>query len=92
MNQISTTTHRTRLQAISAATLVALVALTGAMWMTVTAPAPEVIRLERVVIEGARTPDLAEVQQLPRVVVTGKRNAGVDGTQVAAACTAQTLC
>lgn len=78
MNRISTTTARTtRLQAVSAAALVALTALTGAAWMTITVPAeaPEVVKLERVVIEGARAPEVAAVQQLPRVVVEGRRTA-----------------
>ncbi|NCT84520.1 MAG: hypothetical protein GXC94_15325 [Comamonadaceae bacterium] len=92
MNRISTTTARTtRLQAVSAAALVALTALTGAAWMTITVPAeaPEVVKLERVVIEGVRTPDPA-VAQLPRVVIEGRRNAG--GTQVASACTTPGVC
>ena len=56
MNRISTTSNRTRLQAFSAAILVALVALTGATWMTLTVPAETspVIQLDRVVIEGRR--------------------------------------
>lgn len=56
MNRISTTAYRHRLQVFSAAVLVALVALTGATWMTLTAPADAhaVIQLERVVIEGRR--------------------------------------
>jgi len=87
MNRISTTTaHTSRLQAASAAALVVLVALTGATWMTITAPAEPTVVLERVVIEGSRTADTtAEVKQLPRVVIVGKRDAAVDGTQVAAA-------
>lgn len=91
MNRISTTTAaRTRLQAVSAAVLVALIALTGATWMTITMPAeaPEVVKLERVVIEGTRTPDTA-IAQLPRVVVEGRR--APDSTQVASADTAATV-
>ena len=89
MNRISTTTQRSRAQAFGAAALVALTALTGATWMTISAPdnGPAVIQLERVVIEGSRTSAVAEVQQLPRVVVTGRRDAAADGTQVAAATT-----
>lgn len=88
MKRISTTSQRTaRLQAAAAAALVALIALTGATWMTIAAPAEPTVVLERVVIEGAR----AEVHQLPRVVVTGKR-ATADGTQVAAACVAPAVC
>ncbi len=84
MNRISTTTARTRLQAVSAAVLVALIALTGATWMTITVPAeaPEVIKLERVVIEGTRAADTA-IAQLPRVVIEGRRT--VDNTQMASA-------
>jgi hypothetical protein len=84
MNRISTTTARTRLQAVSAAVLVALVALTGATWMTLTVPAeaPEIVKLDRVVISGVSTPDTT-VAQLPRVVVEGRRT--VDATQVASA-------
>jgi hypothetical protein len=93
MNRISTTTSRTRLQAVSAAALVALTALTGAAWMTISAPdnGPAVIQLERVVIEGTRT-NTAEVQQLPRVVVVGRRDAAADGAQVASACVAPAVC
>jgi len=83
MNRISTTTVRTtRLQAVSAAALVALIALTGAAWMSITLPdeAPEVVKLDRVVISGVATPD---VQKLPRVIVEGRRSA--DGTQLASA-------
>jgi hypothetical protein len=85
MNRISTTTAaRTRLQAVSAAILVALVALTGATWMTLTVPAeaPEVVKLDRVVISGASTPE-PTIAQLPRVVIEGRRTP--DGTQVASA-------
>ena len=97
MNRISTTTHRTtRLQAASAAILVALSALTGAAWMTITAPAdgPAVIKLERVVIEGRRAEPqtAAMVEQLPRVVVTGRRDTAADGTQVASACVLPAAC
>jgi len=82
MNRISTTSHRVaRLQAVSAFVLVAMTALTGAAWMSIATPehGPAVVKLERVVIEGTRT---AEVQQLPRVVVTGRR-ATTDGMQLA---------
>jgi len=85
MNRISTTTAaRTRLQAVSAAILVALVALTGATWMTLTVPAeaPEVVKLDRVVISGVSTPE-PTIAQLPRVVIEGRRTP--DGTQVASA-------
>lgn len=85
MNRISTTTAaRTRLQAVSAAILIALVALTGATWMTLTVPAeaPEVVQLDRVVISGVSTPE-PTVAQLPRVVIEGRRTP--DGTQVASA-------
>ena len=87
MNRISTTTAaRTRLQAVSAAILVAMVALTGATWMTLTVPAetPDVIKLDRVVISGVSTPEtVATIEQLPRVVIEGRRT--VDSTQVASA-------
>lgn len=89
MNRISTTTVRNRLQAVSAAALVALTALTGAAWMSITAPedGPAVIRLERVVIEGTRSDAVAAapVQQLPRVVVEGRRDPAADGVQLASA-------
>jgi len=93
MNRISTTSNRTRLQAVSAAILVALVALTGATWMTLTVPAetPEVVRLDRVVISGVRTPE-ATVAQLPRVVIEGRRNTAGETTQVASACVAPAVC
>ncbi|RZL38951.1 MAG: hypothetical protein EOP35_04735 [Rubrivivax sp.] len=96
MNRITTTSHRSfRLQAASAAALVSLIALTGAMWMTITAPAdvPAVIQLERVVIEGTHSSEnVAEVKQLPRVVITGHRDVAANGTQVAAACVAPAVC
>ncbi len=94
MNRISTTTARTtRLQAVSAAALVALIALTGAAWMTITVPAAEseVVQLERVVISGVSTPE-PTVAQLPRVVIEGRRNQGADSTQVASACVAPAVC
>ncbi len=96
MNRISTTTARTtRLQAVSAAILVAMIALTGAAWMTITVPAAEseVVQLERVVISGVHTPDaVASIEQLPRVVIEGRRNQGAAGTQVASACVAPAIC
>jgi acyl-CoA hydrolase len=92
MNRISTTAYRNRLQAFSAAILVGMIALTGAMWMTLTVPAePQVVQLDRVVISGVRTPDPV-VAQLPRVVIEGKRNAMADGAQMASACTAPAVC
>jgi hypothetical protein len=94
MNRISTTTARTaRLQAVSAAVLVSMIALTGAAWMTITVPAeaPEVVKLERVVVSGVRTPD-PTIAQLPRVVVEGRRNQAGDSTQVASACVAPQVC
>jgi hypothetical protein len=94
MNRISTTTARSRLQAVSAAALVALTALTGAAWMSIATPddGPAVIQLERVVIEGTRTDTMAEVQQLPRVVIVGRRDTAADGAQVASACVAPAVC
>lgn len=94
MNRIRTTAHHNRLQAASAAALVAMMALAGASWMTLTVPAEPaaaVVRLERVVITGVRTPDPV-VAQLPRVVIEGKRQALADGAQVASACTAPAVC
>jgi len=93
MNRISTTSNRTRLQAFSAAILVALVALTGATWMTLTVPAETspVIQLDRVVISGVRTPE-PTVAQLPRVVIEGRRNTAGETTQVASACVAPAIC
>ncbi|MFN3862615.1 MAG: hypothetical protein ACK4R2_14235 [Roseateles sp.] len=92
MNRISTTSHRlARLQAISAAALVALTALTGAAWLSIATPAdgPAIVTLERVVIEGSRTP---QVQQLPRVVVQGRRDPAADGAHLASACEAPAAC
>ncbi len=88
MNRISTTAYRNRLQAASAAVLVALVALTGATWLTISAPQADVVKLERVVVSGARTPD-PTVAQLPRVVIEGRR---AGDTQVASACVAPAVC
>ena len=66
---------------LSAFALVAMIALTGAAWMTITVPAeaPEVVKLERVVVSGVRTPD-PTVAQLPRVVIEGRRDAAADAT------------
>lgn len=94
-NTLSTTTAQTRRQALGASALVVLSALLGAVWLTVATPAPDVIRLERVVIEGHRTPaadTVADVQQLPRVVILGRRDATADGAQMASACTQPTGC
>lgn len=88
MNRISTTAYRNRLQAVSAAALVALVALTGATWLTIAAPDADMVKLERVVISGVRTPD-ASVAQLPRVVIEGRR---AEATRVASACVAPAVC
>ena len=93
MNRIRTTTYRQRLEAVSAAVLVALIALTGAVWTTIAAPAatPPVVKLERVVISGVHTPDtVAGVEQLPRVVIEGRRSS--DGAQLASACVAPAVC
>jgi hypothetical protein len=94
MNRISTTSTRNRLQAFSAAVLVAMIALTGATWMTLTVPAEtaEVIQLDRVVISGVHTPEQQAVAQLPRVVIEGRRDASADGAQVASACVAPAVC
>jgi hypothetical protein len=94
MNRISTTAYRAPLQAFSAALLVALVALTGATWLTLTAPAeaPAVIQLDRVVVSGVRTPEPSVVAQLPRVVIEGRRNTAGETTQVASACVAPAVC
>ncbi|MCE4555495.1 hypothetical protein [Pelomonas cellulosilytica] len=81
MNRISTTNRRTaNLQAAAAVALIALVATTGAAWMTLTVPAEgqAIVTLEPVLIEGRRSnaaSDVAELQQLPRVVVVGRRSA-----------------
>lgn len=93
MNRISTTAYRAPLQAFSAALLVALVSLTGATWLTLTAPAeaPAVVHLDRVVISGVRTPE-PSVAQLPRVVIEGRRNTAGETTQVASACVAPAVC
>ncbi len=89
MTRISTTSHHVaRLQAASAAALIALTALTGAAWLTITAPddGATVVKLERVVVEGKRADaQVAEVKQLPRVVVTGRRDPTADGAQLASA-------
>lgn len=95
MNRILTTaTRNTRLQAAGAAALVALVALSGAAWLTIDAPehGPAIVKLERVVVEGRRATATAAVQQLPRVVIVGKRDSSADGAQVASACAAPAVC
>jgi len=66
--------------------LVGIVAIFGSVALELAqaaTPAPqEVVKLERVVIEGKRTPTVA---QLPRVVIEGRRTLPADGVQVAAA-------
>ncbi|MFG6459278.1 hypothetical protein [Roseateles sp. BYS96W] len=89
MNRITTTTARLgRLQAAAAAALVGAIALSSTAWMSWTGPSDEtpVVQLERVVIHGHRADrPVAEVKQLPRVVIVGKRDPGADGVQVASA-------
>jgi hypothetical protein len=86
MNRITTTTARFgRLQAAAAVALVGALALTGATWMRWAGPAdePTIVQLERVVIHGRRADaPVAEVKQLPRVVIVGKRNPNADGDAV----------
>ena len=55
-----------------------------------------VVKLERVVITGKRAAaadmQLARIEQLPRVLIEGRRAAQPASTQVAEVCVAQTLC
>ncbi|MEJ6001535.1 hypothetical protein [Paucibacter soli] len=63
---------------------------------TETAQAPkqgEIVKLERVIIEGKRLKTNEQVAQLPRVVIEGRSlNHGVQLASVQAVCDAQTLC
>lgn len=58
-----------------------------------TAPATQVVKLERVVIEGKRTVDGMQVVRLPQVVVEG-RSIGAEQRLALAktSCPAQTVC
>ncbi len=59
----------------------------------------EIVKLERVVIEGKRTPQVVAVaqpriEQLPRVVIEGRRSVSLADVQVASAkiCSAPAVC
>ena len=67
--------------------LVGIVAIFGSVVLELAqaatpTPAPQVIKLERVVVVGKRTPTVA---QLPRVVIEGRRAAPATDVQVASA-------
>ena len=67
-------------KSVATAAIVALHGITGIAFGVATDTMPEgVVTLERVVVTGHRT----EVQQLPRVVIEGRRTA--DSTMVASA-------
>ena len=59
-------------------------------------PRQEIVKLERVVIEGRRAPQVVasgKVEHLPTVVIEGRRSHDADDVQVArAACPALTVC
>lgn len=57
------------------------------------APAQEIVKLERVIIEGKRLQPNEQVAQLPRVVIEGRSlNHGVQLAAAQPVCVAQTLC
>jgi len=84
----------TRLFSAMAFLLVALVSVTSAAMLTVAGPVnsndmPELVQLERVVIEGHSASAANTVEQLPRVVIVGRRASDV---QLASACTDTSVC
>jgi len=57
------------------------------------APTQEIVKLERVIIEGKRLQPNEQVAQLPRVVIEGRSlNHGVQLASARPVCVAQTLC
>ena len=76
------TTAKALIVAIAASTSVAALALGFAG--VEAQPAPEIVKLERVVIVGKRMQASVEVARLPQVVVTGRRAAQTE-VQLAAA-------
>ncbi len=68
---------------VAATTIVALFGAAALVLASVEAtPAPQIVKLERVVITGQRAAQLARVEHLPRVVIEGRR---ADAQQVAQA-------
>ena len=67
------------------ATATTIVALFGAAGLVLAgadaAPAPQVVKLERVVITGKRMTEVARVEQLPRVVIEGRRALADNGRE-----------
>lgn len=60
---------------------------------TEAAQAPQIVQLERVIIEGKRLQPNEQVAQLPRVVIEGRSlNHGVQLASAQPVCAAQTLC
>lgn len=60
---------------------------------TEAASAPQIVQLERVIIEGKRLQPNEQVAQLPRVVIEGRSMShGVQLASAQPACVAQTLC
>ncbi|HEY4084037.1 MAG TPA: hypothetical protein VGM81_25385 [Burkholderiaceae bacterium] len=93
----TTTTNTTATFKVFTAT--ALVALFGAAGLVLThaeaqqAAAPQIVKLERVVVVGKRVSELAQVEHLPRVVVRGHRaNASVEMAQADKRCSDSAVC
>ncbi len=90
----NTVTHTTATFKIFTAT--ALVALFGAAGLVLAhaeaqqAQAPQIEKLERVVVVGKRVSEMARLEYLPRVVVQGRRS--TDMAQADKRCTDSALC
>ena len=56
------------------------------------APAPQIVKLERVVITGKRATEVARIEHLPRVVVEGRRADTETLAQAERRCTDPALC
>jgi len=77
-------------------TATAIVAVFGAAGLVLadadTAPAAQIVKLERVVITGKRTTEMAQIEHLPRVVIEGRRADAEALAQADRRCTDPALC
>lgn len=86
-------TNHTRYQAFFFGAAICLALAAAVSYQAESAPATQVVKLERVVIEGKRTVDGMQVVRLPQVVVEG-RSIGAEQRLALAktSCSAQTVC
>ena len=77
----------------TATTIVALFGAAGLVFANVdAAPAPQIVKLERVVITGKRATEVAQLEYLPRVVIEGRRADAVQVAQADKRCTDLAQC